>query len=151
VEFPDDPGAWLVDDEYLYGSSLLIAPLMHENETSRSVYLPPGTWIDYQTGKSYAGGWQKIEAGKIPEIILVRDGTVIPHIALAQSTLQMDWSKIELVVFAKDATTAKGSIFLPGDSELHELTLTKENGTFKLASDPAAGKVTWQIRMNSGN
>ena len=151
VEFPDDPGSWNVDDEYLYGSSMLVAPLLHENETSRDVYLPPGTWIDYQTGKNYAGGWQKIEAGRIPEIILVRDGTVIPHIALAQSTLQMDWSKIELVVFAKDATTAKGLVFLPGDSALHELTLTKENGSFKLASDPAAGKVTWQIRASSGN
>ena len=76
VEFPDDPGSWQVDDEYLYGSQILVAPLMHENETGRDVYLPPGTWIDYQTGKAYAGGWQKIEAGKIPEIILVRDGTV---------------------------------------------------------------------------
>ena len=151
LEFPDDPGAWLVDDEYLYGSSMLVAPLLHENETSRAVYLPPGTWIDYQTGKNYAGGWQTIEAGKIPEIILVRDGTVVPHIALAQSTAQMDWSKIELVVYAKDATTAKGYIFLPGDSELHELTLTKASGAFKLASDPAAGKVTWNIRANSGN
>jgi alpha-D-xyloside xylohydrolase len=151
LEFPDDPGSWLVDDEYLYGSSMLVAPLLHENETSRAVYLPPGTWIDYQTGKNYAGGWQTIEAGRIPEIILVRDGTVVPHIALAQSTAQMDWSKIELVVYAKDATTAKGFIFLPGDSELHELTLTKASGAFKLASDPAAGKVTWKIRADSGN
>jgi alpha-D-xyloside xylohydrolase len=147
VEFPDDPGSWLVDDEYLYGSSMLVAPLLHENETSRAVYLPPGTWIDYQTGKNYAGGWQTIEAGKIPEIILVRDGTVVPHIALAQSTAQMDWSKIELVVYAKDATTAKGYIFLPGDSELHELTLTKENGAFTLASNPLAGKVSWSITV----
>jgi len=147
LEFPDDPGSWLVDDEYLYGSSILVAPLLHENETSRAVYLPPGTWIDYQTGKDYAGGWQKIAAGEIPEIILVRDGTVLPHIALAQSTAQMDWSKIELVVYAKDATTATGSIFLPGDSEAHNLTLTKNGGTFKLANDPFAGKVMWQIQV----
>ena len=111
------------------------------------MYLPPGTWIDYQTGKDYAGGWQKIAAGEIPEIILVRDGTVLPHIALAQSTAQMDWSKIELVVYAKDATTATGSIFLPGDSEAHNLTLTKNGGTFKLANDPFAGKVMWQIQV----
>ena len=147
LECPDDPGSWLVDDEYLYGSSILVAPLLHENETSRAVYLPPGTWIDYQTGKDYAGGWQKIAAGEIPEIILVRDGTVLPHIALAQSTAQMDWSKIELVVYAKDATTATGSIFLPGDSEAHNLTLTKNGGTFKLANDPFAGKVMWQIQV----
>ncbi len=146
VEFPDDPGSWNVDNEYLFGSSILVAPLMHENETSRDVYLPPGTWIDYQTGKDYSGGWQKIEAGAIPEIILVRDGTVIPQIALAQSTMQMDWSKLDLVVFAKDATTAKGSIFLPGDSELHEISLNKNGGAFELANDPLAGKVSWKIR-----
>ena len=147
VEFPDDPGSWNVDDEYLYGSQMLVAPLMHESETSRAVYLPPGTWIDYQTGKAYSGGWQTIEAGEIPEIILVRDGTVLPHIALAQSTAQMDWSKIELTVFAKDTTTAKGLIFLPGETEAHELTLTKSGDNFKLDADPLDGKVAWKISV----
>jgi alpha-D-xyloside xylohydrolase len=145
VEYPDDPGSWLVDDEYLYGSQILVAPLMHENETNRSIYLPPGTWIDYQSGKSYDGGWQQIEAGEIPEIILVRDGTVIPRIALAQSTKDMDWSKIELVVFAKDATTAKGLIFLPSETEAHELTMIKSGDSFKLDTDPLAGKIAWKI------
>jgi alpha-D-xyloside xylohydrolase len=49
--------------------------------------------------------------------MLVRDGTVIPEIALAQSTLQMDWSKLDLVVFAKSTTTAKGLICLPSDNK----------------------------------
>jgi alpha-glucosidase (family GH31 glycosyl hydrolase) len=30
---------------------------MHEGDTSRADYLPPGGWIDYQTGRAYAGGW----------------------------------------------------------------------------------------------
>lgn len=142
VEFPNDPGSWSVDDEYFYGSSLLVAPLMHEKETARAVYLPPGTWIDYQSGKTYAGGWQTIEAGTIPEIILVRDGTVLPRIALAQSTAQMDWSKIELAVYAAGGvSSAKGSIFLPGDTELHELSIASS----KLAADPFPGRVTWNI------
>ena len=145
VEFPNDPGSWQIDDEYFYGSQILVAPLLHNGETSRDVYLPPGTWIDYQSGKNYSGGWQKIEAGAIPDIILVRDGSVIPHIALAQSTARMDWSKIELRVFAKDATTAKGLIFLPGDSTAHELSLTKSGNGFKLATSPSAGKVAWKI------
>ena len=145
VEFPDDPGSWKVDDEYLYGSQILVAPLMHNSETSRDVYLPPGVWIDYQTGENYSGGWQKIEAGKIPEIILVRDGSVIPHIALAQSTAQLDWSKIELRVFSKDAMTANGLVFLPGDGEAGVLTLIKTRNGFKLTADPSAGKVAWTI------
>lgn len=150
VEFPGDPGSWNVDDEYLFGSQMLVAPLMHEKETSRDVYLPPGTWIDYQSGKAYSGGWHKTEAGAIPAIVLVRDGSVIPHIALAQSTAQMDWSKIELTVFAKDATTARGLIYLPGETEPHELTLTKSGSSFKLDSDPLAGKVAWEILLGKG-
>ena len=87
IEFPNDPGAWLVDDEYLFGTDLLVAPLF-ENLTKRDVYLPTGKWIDYQTGKVYSEGWHNIEAGKIPIVVMVRDGSVIPHIGLAQSTAQ---------------------------------------------------------------
>jgi alpha-D-xyloside xylohydrolase len=145
IEFPEDPGSWLVDDEYLFGASMLVAPLMHENETSRSVYLPPGTWIDYQSGKRYSGGWQNIEAGAIPEIILVRNGTVLPHIALAQSTQQMDWSKIELRVFADGTSAANGVVCLPSDNLLHEVSLKNNGGAFELASDPYDGKVTWKV------
>ena len=145
IEYPNDPGSWLVDDEYLFGSSILVAPLLHENATGRDVYLPPGTWIDYQTGKTYAGGWQHIEAGEIPAVVLVRDGTVLPQIKLAQSTMQMDWSKLDLVVFAKNANASKGLVCLPSDNMLHELTLTKEGNAFKLVNDPLAGKVTWEI------
>ena len=149
IEYPDDPGSWLVDDEYLFGSSILVAPLMHENATGRDVYLPPGSWIDYQSGKAYGGGWQHIEAGKLPVVMLVRDGTVLPEIKLAQSTMQLDWSKLDLVVFAKTATTAKGLVCLPSDNELHELTLNPSGGGFALANDPLAGTVTWNIRANS--
>lgn len=38
VEFPDDPGAWLVEDEYMFGSQILVAPLL-ETGTGRTVYL----------------------------------------------------------------------------------------------------------------
>ena len=78
----------------------------------------------------------------------MRDGTVIPRIALAQSTLLMDWTKVDLVVFAKETGTATGLIYLPGDSAAHELTLQKSSGAdFKLAEDPLAGKVTWNITV----
>ena len=40
IEYPDDPGSWLVEDEYLFGSDILVAPLMHAQTTARDVYLP---------------------------------------------------------------------------------------------------------------
>jgi hypothetical protein len=91
------------------------------------------------------GGWQKIEAGQIPAVFLVSDNTALPHLALAQSTAQMGWSQIELRVYAKDTTTAKGLVFLPGDSAAHEVKLAKSGNVFRLDADPLNGKVTWPI------
>jgi alpha-D-xyloside xylohydrolase len=146
IEYPKDPGSWLIDDEYLFGSDLLVGPLF-ENVTARDIYLPPGQWIDYQTGKVYPGGWHNIAAGKIPIIVLVREGAVIPHIALAQSTAQMDWSKLELVVYATDSQKVNGLICLPSDNLLQKISLVKKDKAFKLETDPLAGKVSWKIRL----
>ena len=120
VEFPHDKGAWLVEDEYMFGSQILVAPLM-ESGNSRDVYLPKGKWIDYQTGKVYEGGYQTIEAGKIPAIILVRDGSLIPHAPLAQRTDQINWNKIELKAYKADALKCTGLLFKPGDKNIKKI------------------------------
>jgi len=118
VEFPEDPGAWLMEDEYMFGSQILVAPLM-ESGNSRNVYLPAGCkWIDYQTGKVYESGWQTITAGQIPAVILVRDGSVIPHAPLAQRTDQIQWDKVELKTYKASARKCTGLLFKPGDTQL---------------------------------
>ena len=120
VEYPHDPGAWLVEDEYLFGSQILVAPLL-ENCSSRTVYLPQGKWIDYQSGSVYEGGYQQIESGKIPAIILVRDGSLIPHVPVAQHTGEIDWSKIEWKAYKAEAQRCEGLLFRPGDTSLQRV------------------------------
>ena len=142
VEFPDDQGAWLVDDEYMFGSQILVAPLF-ESGNQRSVYLPQGKWIDYQTGKIYAGGYQTLTAGAIPAIILVRDGSVIPHIQLAQSTSEMDWGHISLKIYAADATEATGLICLPSDNQLYPITVSVKDK--KITTSLPEGKTQLEI------
>jgi alpha-D-xyloside xylohydrolase len=148
VEYPDDPGSWLVDNEYLFGSDMLVAPLL-ESVTARDVYLPPGKWIDYQTGKVYAGGWSHIESDSIPSVVLVRDGAAIPHMKPAQSTAFMDWSSLELVVYTADSRNAQGFVCLPSELQLHKVILAQQGDQFRLTGDPLAGKVTWTIRQAS--
>lgn len=123
VEFPEDPGTWKVEDEYMFGSQILVAPLLESGITSRTVYLPQGKWIDYQTSKVYEGGWHTLEAGNLPIIMLVRDGSVLPHMKLAQSTAEMDWSKISLKVCSADKKQAEGIICLPTDNRIQKVTV----------------------------
>jgi alpha-D-xyloside xylohydrolase len=143
-EYPNDPTSWLIEDEYMFGSDLLVAPLIEEG-TSRRVYLPPGSWIDYQTGKVYRGAeWRQISSGQIPVVLLVKDHSVIPHIAVAQSTSQMNWSQIELRVFSTDISAATG-LFAHPEGNLETLRLAASQNGFVMKDDPLRGKVNWRI------
>jgi alpha-D-xyloside xylohydrolase len=144
-EFPRDATSWTVDDEYMFGSDLLVAPLM-ESAPGRRVYLPPGDWIDYQTGKTYAGErWQQIEAGQIPVVLLVRNHSVVPHVKPAQSTSEIDWNDVELRVFSTDGAQSSGLFTTPqGALETIRVASTGQGG-FAVQNDPLKGKVRWRV------
>ena len=107
LEYPDDPVAWMVEDQYLFGSDILVAPIFEGDDTgeypanlhkyTRRVYLPGGKWVDYQTGKTYPQGWNEIETSKLECVILVRKGAVIPTAKAAQSTSGIDWDAVKEV------------------------------------------------------
>jgi alpha-D-xyloside xylohydrolase len=144
-EYPEDPTSWLIEDQYLFGTDLLVAPLMEE-APDREVYLPPGSWIDYQGGKVYEGArWHNMRAGEVPVVLLVRDGAAIPHADLAQSTGDIDWRSLELKVFCARAEAAKGLICLPEDGELHPLRLERANDGFALEGDALQNRVAWSV------
>lgn len=146
-EYPEDPTSWLVEDAYLFGRDILVAPLL-EDVPGRGVYLPPGDWIDYQSGETYEGArWHRVTAGEVPVVMLVRSGAAIPHAALAQRTDRIDWGEIELVVFGDEAP-AEGSVHLPGDDAVHTVRLEPGSSGFALVEDPLRGRVRWKIRSS---
>lgn len=70
-DFPEDNECWKVEDAYMFGTEILVAPVMEAGVNSRSVYLPKGCqWIECATGKIYTGG-QQIEAYAPIDIIPV--------------------------------------------------------------------------------
>jgi len=128
LNYPDDPTTWNLEDQFLFGEDILIAPIMEENMIARNVYLPKGKWINYQTKEVYEGSqWFNISVDEIPGIILVKSGSIIPHIELAQSTAFMEWTKIELVVFDQENKDHKGSFYLPNGNLIDfEITTDKK-------------------------
>lgn len=63
-EYPDDPVCWEVEDEYFFGSDILVAPVCYAGEKTRKVYLPGQViWIEDETKQEYGGGqWVEVEA-----------------------------------------------------------------------------------------
>ncbi len=79
IEWPRLPEAYRHDHEYLFGSQMLVAPVLDPSGV-RSVYLPPGRWIDFFSGRRYRGG-ATFTARYAPERIplFVREGAIIPE------------------------------------------------------------------------
>lgn len=67
--YPQDCACWDVEDEYMYGPDVLVAPVLHAGQTKRSVYLPMGDdWTEAFTGREYAGG-QRVVADTPLDVI----------------------------------------------------------------------------------
>ncbi|HXQ36646.1 MAG TPA: hypothetical protein VN843_21725, partial [Anaerolineales bacterium] len=87
-------------------------------------------------------------AGVIPVVLLVKDHTVLPHIKVAQSTKDMDWTNVELRVFSTDSAPVTG-LFTRPDSDLQTVSLLPRGRDFVLRQDPQTGKVKWAIKVQS--
>ena len=77
--YPHDELACDVQDAFLVGDTLLSAPIYEEGVTSRQVYLPAGSWLDYWTGDEYPGdGWSEIPAPLDRWPLLIRGNSILP-------------------------------------------------------------------------
>lgn len=76
----EDPAAWDVDDQYMFGPDLMVAPVIEAGVTSRSVYLPAGSqWTDAWTGQAYQGGQQVQVQAPIDVIpLFLKNGAKLP-------------------------------------------------------------------------
>ena len=75
-EFPDDEDSFHVDDEYMLGGSLLYAPQINEGEEERTVYLPPGEWVDLWSREKLEGR-AYVKTGEHYPMFLKRDSCII--------------------------------------------------------------------------
>ncbi|MCB5780981.1 hypothetical protein LIR33_21405 [Flavonifractor plautii] len=79
IDFPEDPEAYDLEEQYMFGRSLLVAPVLEEGQTVKEIYLPEGEWIDFFHNALTAGGGTKnyyCDVDSIP--VYVRNGSIIP-------------------------------------------------------------------------
>lgn len=77
--YQNDPAAAACGDQFLLGRDILVAPVLRQGATARSVYLPNDVWFDFWTGERFQGGTH-IAAETPPELIpvFVRAGAILP-------------------------------------------------------------------------
>jgi len=79
VEFPSDPNATTLDQQYMFGDQLLVAPVTTQGATTENVYVPSGEWYDVWNSGRFTGGGTKsygVPLNLIP--VYARPGAIIP-------------------------------------------------------------------------
>jgi alpha-D-xyloside xylohydrolase len=113
LDWPDDPKVRQIDDEFMFGDSVLVAP-MFAGETNRAVYLPAGNWYDFWTHAKISGGTTIEATNNVEQIpLFVKTGTLLP---LAQP-----------VEYIKPDTCFDITVYVVGDNPA-DFTLYEDDG-----------------------
>ncbi len=133
LHFQDEAAAHALDDQFLCGDALLVAPVIEEGATRRSVYLPSGTWHDFWTDELLTGPARVEAAAPLERLPLyVRAGSVVPMAPPVQHvgerpaerlTLHVYPGQGESVLYEDDGQTWA---FQDGDCQITRFTLATE-------------------------
>ena len=100
LSFPDDPTAWAMADAYLWGPSLLVAPVFEQGATERKVYLPAGGWYDFWTGKRMEGGKTVLVSAPLDTMpLFVRAGSILPTGPVKQYVAEPSSEPVRLTIY----------------------------------------------------
>ncbi|MCF8364660.1 MAG: DUF5110 domain-containing protein [Bacteroidales bacterium] len=106
-----------IDNTYLWGQNILVAPVLEKGRTTRKIYLPEGTWYDLFTDEKYKGGrWieMPVTIESIP--VFARGGSFIPMSEAIQNT--EEYSSENLIIH----------YYLDADAEKSEFTMYEDDG-----------------------
>jgi alpha-glucosidase len=127
LEFPEDESLSDIDDEFMFGSDILVAPVLEEGENTRSVQLPSGTWYDYWSSAKFPGKSRiTVEApvGRLP--FFIRAGAVIPTEPLSQYIGETPVDPLTLIALPPPAGTHYTSNYYEDDG----ISLQYEQGSY---------------------
>ena len=81
-DFPEDSACWELEEQYMFGPDVLVAPVLYAGMTQREVYLPKGAcWKDAYTGKIWEGGVTVTADAPLSKIpVFLREGGAVSSI-----------------------------------------------------------------------
>ena len=141
LEFPEDRACDCLDLQYMFGPSLLVAPVFKESGEV-SYYLPKGTWINLITGEKQEGGtWVKETHDYHSLPLMVRENTILP-MGASETEAEYDYA---------DGVTLVLSEFSDGASAEVEIPDTKGNTVMKAYAVRKGDEIEVSVEGGNGN
>ncbi len=160
-QWPDSAEAYRHDDEYLFGSQLLVAPISGPRDPAsrtavRDIWFPPGRWTHFFTGKTYEGPMNARVSSTLNDLpVFARDGAVVPMKEFHErSSAPLDPLVIrvfpgesgEFELYEDDGATQG---YLKGESARTPITMRTVDNVCTVAVGPAEGEYAGMLEKRS--
>jgi alpha-D-xyloside xylohydrolase len=155
-DFQNDTMVYGVKDQFMFGPALMVSPVTATGATSRSVYLPAGTWYDFWTGSTIMGGTTTTASAPLSQLpIHVRGGSILPMGPMIQYATQSA-DPLEIRVYAgADASFTiyedEGDTYNYETGQYAQIPLTWNNAAKTLTIGARTGSYTGMLAMRTFN
>jgi alpha-glucosidase (family GH31 glycosyl hydrolase) len=144
--YPDDGRLANLTDQFLYGSELLVAPVLTAGAAGRSVYLPAGRWLDYNDRRTvHTGGTSVIAAAPLDTIpVFVREGAIVPRgdLLKGNNNWTADWSpSLRIELFPSSRQPGQFEYYTGASVEVIRAGLVKGDLSVKFGDLGVPGKL----------
>ena len=156
LEWPDLEQAYRHFHEYYFGAELLVAPVLAASG-ARTVYLPPGSWMDFFTGRRYQGGatlTRRYAVAATP--VFVREGAIIPEQSVARNPASAATAELTVNVYGEgngrfDLYEDDGIslAYERGSYALTPMTYRTSGANHRLVIGPTAGSFAGQAQARA--
>lgn len=139
LHYEKDEKVWNMNDEFLVGEQMLVAPVIEPGQTARLVYLPEGIWYDYWTKEKWNGGQYIIKEAPVDVCpIYVKAGSIIPNYPIQQYVGEKEIESIILDVYPGEGTylhyqdNGEDFAYRDGEINIYEITVHGEETSVTL-------------------
>lgn len=100
MEYEKDEKVREINDEFLVGSNVLVAPVVNQGQRVRSIYLPEGEWVDYWTKETVSGNHYILREAPLDLCpIYVRSGSIVPNYPEISYVGEKEITQLDLEVY----------------------------------------------------
>ena len=129
LAFQEDPATHVLDDQFMCGDAFLVAPVIEEGATSRTVYLPAGVWYDFWADRQFHGpAYIEVTAPLERLPLFVRAGSVVPMGPVMQHTGERVVDELLLHVYPGQGRSDGASLLYEDDGH----TWAFQDGEYRL-------------------
>ena len=98
--YPGDENTFFIEDQFLFGENILIAPILYSGKREREVYLPEDKWIDLHTNDIYKGGCSYNIKKPVDQVIMfIKAGSIIPFYETVNYIGEREYDKLYLNIY----------------------------------------------------